>query len=815
MYPIKWIKIEGFRGILLELELDFRKGRNPASMIVYGHNGTGKSSITDAWEWFHTDYIGHLRREGAGPSAYCHRQAKSEESYVEICFADQALNTVRLCYDQNRVTMPVATGNISAARELMSHPCHIRYGDLTRFVYLTKTERFDELAKLMGFLPQVEFQKSLRRVAGKIDKEIENVQTLLDEKVNKLKSKLGITEVNLSSFVNSVAGICESVGIHCAKTFVGVQQSGTILKGELAQDPIAQQLSDLKSIRDSITDCTIPNTLFDKVKNYSFSVEPFKQQEADLSNILLEQLYDIGEQILSEAADKAICPLCDQVYDGNLFQHIQSKHHQLKELVSKYKKFEAERKELLTELQTKAPLFVNRLGMIEEKHGLKDHNVSINVLTRLGGRIDLMLDSLVKAIKVPVKGLEIAAISALKDQLEPLQNRYAEFESERSGLVVRLNERIKELEADERRKKLVEADSVVSSSIEIWEDLDKHQKRLGSLTKVKSEFEKIVDRFVDDSSKDVETRFEKISDNVKKYFDILEKNTPEVGSPTLRLLRDQDRSVVLEIVFQGETISPAYKYLSESQMNSFGLVVFLASVREFNEHFKFVILDDVINSFDAYKRPQVLTLLREEFADFQILLLTHDLLWKENIYRSFPEWVRKEFYDYAPSVGPLVRDGKHSLQRIQELNNDDHPEEAGRNLGPYLEGQLQHICESFEVLVKYNVKNEYTLDPLFSYLIKRVKDKLGENHCLTKYLEMTWTDSVFRNFCVHWRNSSSTYTKPEMQSVLDNWIQVERMVYCQETSCGQLVRYDRKRSFVCPCKSTRLEKTLYPTHRAG
>ena len=48
------------------------------------------------------------------------------------------------------------------------HPCHIRFEDLNRFVYLTKTERFDELATLMGFAKQVEMHKQLRRVEGRL-----------------------------------------------------------------------------------------------------------------------------------------------------------------------------------------------------------------------------------------------------------------------------------------------------------------------------------------------------------------------------------------------------------------------------------------------------------------------------------------------------------------------------------------------------------------------------------------------------------------------------------------------------------------------
>ena len=46
---IKRITVSGFRGILTPLELSFVKGGNNTSMTLFGRNGFGKSSLTDAW----------------------------------------------------------------------------------------------------------------------------------------------------------------------------------------------------------------------------------------------------------------------------------------------------------------------------------------------------------------------------------------------------------------------------------------------------------------------------------------------------------------------------------------------------------------------------------------------------------------------------------------------------------------------------------------------------------------------------------------------------------------------------------------------
>ncbi len=51
MLKIKTIIIENFRGVRLPIVIDFVKGNKLTSALIYGRNGTGKSSIVDAWEW--------------------------------------------------------------------------------------------------------------------------------------------------------------------------------------------------------------------------------------------------------------------------------------------------------------------------------------------------------------------------------------------------------------------------------------------------------------------------------------------------------------------------------------------------------------------------------------------------------------------------------------------------------------------------------------------------------------------------------------------------------------------------------------------
>ena len=58
---IQRLVMHAFRGIPGEMIVDFGKGE---SIAVYGDNGTGKSTIADALEWYFTGEIEFLRHEG-------------------------------------------------------------------------------------------------------------------------------------------------------------------------------------------------------------------------------------------------------------------------------------------------------------------------------------------------------------------------------------------------------------------------------------------------------------------------------------------------------------------------------------------------------------------------------------------------------------------------------------------------------------------------------------------------------------------------------------------------------------------------------
>jgi hypothetical protein len=350
---------------------------------------------------------------------------------------------------------------------------------------------------------------------------------------------------------------------------------------------------------------------------------------------------------------------------------------------------------------------------------------------------------------------------------------------------------------------LVDDNEFVVLGLRLIEELKTSKDKGMAIRAINDRFTALVDRFVARALQDVNERFDQISAKVTDFFGTLEKHTPGIGAPKLKLDTTQDRSVILEVEFQGTTISPAYRYLSESQLNSFGLAVSLASATHFNRDFPFLILDDVVNSCDAYKRPQLIDLLLTHLGHVQVLLMTHDTFWRDLLHKRLNLWNRLNFLRYDLGVGPIHEPGKNTYERLQDELDRDEASAAAARLASYLEDAAQEIGEGLEINVKFNRRGEYTLDPLLTAIRTKLESKLGGTHPLVQDMTRITQDNAYRNWGIHCKNPVSPITSQEIGTVVTNWKAIERKFYCP--TCSDVVKSDGSQ-FRCGCGATVLQK---------
>lgn len=802
MTTVKKIRVSGFRGILAPLEIDFLKGTTPQSVVLYGANGTGKSSLTDAWEWLTTGRIQHLAREGAEEGAYPHMAAKAGATFVEVEFSDAAIGTVGLVFDHNRKTIPKVRGNLAAARKLITHPCHIRYGDLTRFVLLRKAERYDALASLMGFVPQMEYQKALRRVQTQFEAEVSRLRDLQEDTRSRLAQHFGLSQPTEESALKRLVQTCASYGFPTEPTAESVHVSKGKLAQAVANDPKAKKLAELQTIETATKACVLPPALATQIEELGNAAGNLKaEQKEHLGAQLLIPLFQAANDLLSKVPPTGTCPLCGKAFEGNLTNHVRGELARMRHLEQLLSNLKSAR-EVLNRTLTGQKALAQTFEAILDSAKPELSEPAFRGFRETAQEVDEALSRLRGLLAFDSSAITDEVISGLKQERESLVASYASFDEAKKALLKETSDRKAALDKDTARTKLVADAQFVTGGLKLLEELRTRAEEEKKAREVLNKFVALVDGYVSSCLADVERRFAEISERVKEFFGFLERHTDALGAPTLRLLTDQDRSVVLEVVFHGTPIQPAHKYLSESQLSSFGLAVFLASTTHFNRECRFLILDDVVNSFDAYKRPQLIELIKDHLKEHQVLLLTHDRFWRDLLHRHLSTWKRFNFTNYSFGVGPTVSPASGAMERVHAALGRDEADEAGQLFARYLEDVMQELCEAFEVEVKFSRRSEYTLDTLLDRFRVRVQEKLKPAHPLTQAVARIFQDNAYRNWTIHCKNPEAAIQSSEIKTLVADWVTVEELVRCKV--CSEFTRYDGKGGFQCRCAKTRL-----------
>jgi AAA15 family ATPase/GTPase len=807
MLKIKKITIENFRGLRLPVSVDFVKGNKITSALIYGRNGTGKSSIVDAWEWLLNNSIENLEREGISLADLPHKASGGNNSYITAEFQHSSIGTVSAQFNPKKISIPTRTGEYDDFKTLSNYPNFFRYTDLNEFVCNKRpAERYKYIAKFFGLEKFSLLQDTMQTAINKQTINLQNLQSTFDassKTINAITGLITVDEATVVTFINTIAVKHKLPAI---TTFKEAETVKTALQKIVQKNPITKELTEWKAFQ-LRQNSFYPITT---AKSNCISLEKLftdlKQNEENIKQIILSTLYELSIEIIPKLEDKSKCPVCDETFDGDLLKHITTKHNSLSELTKKKTEFDA-----------KKSLLEKQFDGLSRKIAAIEAESSSVVLAAFQtffddlAAINTTLPNLIATLKKQLK--DLAKLSISDNTAIGKIDTIITNEATRKKFVA---DKIAALSKDETTKNLAQDYTNISNVIDNFKSHSINKEKVAYLKSITENLQVFFNNLTTYIQTEIQNTFTTISADVVDYFNVLENANPDIKNPALKLLTGKDKAVELEIEFVTEKITPAFKFLSESQVNSFGLAIFLASVKHFNKDFKFFILDDVVNSFDSFKRPRVAKLLASKFSDFQVLMITHDQIFFDTVQKLFPEWQRYKFTSWSYTTGPTCKPSKNYLEEIQSYIDDDNPITAGQTLGKYLEWIFGILCENMETPIPYRVENVYTLSDYYYPLAKRFRDKLklpNTQHKLFGLLDEFETGTIFRNYCVHWKNEANQFTTEEIDAIFKKWIEIEQIIFC--TSCKSFVHHEKINSIEyvrCDCGTTNLkEQSLYLT----
>lgn len=332
MIKLKKITIENFRGIRLPVVIDFTKGGNLISALVYGRNGSGKSSIVDAWEWFNNFEIGSLNREGVLFSDFPHKACGGNNCYVSAEFQHPTITSAKVLFNNKKITTPNITGEYSEFKTLSTYPNYLRYSDLQEFVYKKKAERYKYIARFFGLEKFSILQDTLQTSINKQAQILQTHQTNLNRNTSTLNSITGLNLVD----ENAVLGFVNSIAVkHGISTITNLKNANNIkisLERIVQINPIAKELVEWKAFQSKQNQYYPITTAMSDCKSLETLFTDLKKDEESIKQLILSSLYELSIKVIPKLEDKTKCPVCDNKFEGDLLEHITQKHASLDSL---------------------------------------------------------------------------------------------------------------------------------------------------------------------------------------------------------------------------------------------------------------------------------------------------------------------------------------------------------------------------------------------------------------------------------------------------------------------------------------------------
>ena len=250
--------------------------------------------------------------------------------------------------------------------------------------------------------------------------------------------------------------------------------------------------------------------------------------------------------------------------------------------------------------------------------------------------------------------------------------------------------------ATERKRALVDLAALLAEAT-AWRDaLRLHSEAKDAFNLADRVYRRYQERQLDDFHRVIQ----QISNRVAEIYEYLH---PEGGISQVTVETVGEKAAELSINFHGRTESPPHRVLSESHLNSLGLALFLAMAETFNEEIGFLVLDDVVNSFDREHRGRLAELLVEKSEATQLIVLTHDEQFFTRICNLAPNWSRHEFTSWSYTEGPRTKgyEGDRLLEQACEAVSLGDRIGAAHKGRRALEEFLQDACEGLEALLPF------------------------------------------------------------------------------------------------------------------
>lgn len=758
---IKSISLMWFRGASDAVALE----PNAKSMVVYGDNGSGKSSFTDAIEYVLRDgKIGHLAHEYSGRKQLravlnTHKPDGVDSSLV-VTFSDGSSATITISDDGSASR----SGSPHADLETWDYRRTVlRQDELSAFIHQTKGGKYSALLPLLGLQELEIAAENLRQLARSIEQE----SNLQDGTAARDKAE-GERETIFENADD--AKILEEI-----TSLFGTYYPET----PVDDDPIVCCRRIEQKIDEEMTGFTLEQRRYVRAKSIadadlSAIVAEIRDADAELAHQAeplvakkLQVLEDMDSYLEGVAeGDTIACPACGTSLTAAAASgHVAAEHTRLL---------------AVRDLYDRRKRAVGRL--CDAVRSLQTDFAAADV----------------RDLRVAIEASDLAPnAAALKaERLESLRsvcgsNELARVESMLIPLVAEVDRRcgpeprdVSKLTGDKRRATAAALIFEVTSQMGAEEQIRELVRSIRALeNRVREEIKQQSQAVIDE-----------ISAKIRSLWTMLHPSD-RIEDVRLYLPDDSDKAIEIGLKFHGVDQDSPRLTLSEGHRNSLGLCIFLAMAMREAEQDRPLILDDVVVSLDRQHRGMIAGVLAEQFSDRQVVILTHDRDWYMELRQQLDsdEWRFGMLLPYeSPEIGIRWSESSSDFDVARE-HLEERPDSAGNDARKIMDVELARIAERLKIKMPYLRAHRNDMRMAHDFLIRLISDskqclqlKGGQGYAI--YDEGIAALDAADRLLLSWGNRAShsfDVVRPEAEKLIDASELALKVFRCSE--CGKPV----------------------------
>jgi hypothetical protein len=675
--------ISGFRGATSKAEIQFDPSKSVT--MVFGENGTGKSTIVDAFDFICNGRLGSLENYSLGGNA---------KKYVVSLGAKPSDIRVSL-------TCNGKTWNASLPKEkpvvIPEVGCPdaqiLRRANILEIINAPPKDRYDSLKKFIA-VPGIEKSENALRDAIKAtdisyNEDVRSIRQAKDD-----LNKLWVAEGRIGK---------NAIGWAVAEVQKDLSQLQTSIN-EIDEIAVATRNAEtaLIPLDTAITIQKEAETVYYEVEANQKQAEKKQFQQ---NSKLVALLKDTKTYVTEKREGK--CPICEQQVDpAGLLARLSERIDAMKELSSIVEATVVAKKQVDSKKSAANQAQKTFCDQIRALSFLLNKSSLIEVAQQ---KIDWANFKELLSHEEPSDAIEQQGrnlLSLILPVKQKLQNRKNSDQKS-----INQYNAIKGF-VDTLKKKEENA----KNSVELLCKLRKANEIVATQRKT------YVEGILANISTEVEAQYIKLhpGENIGKVRFYLKPNT--IGS------------LEFDAQFHNQVEMPPQAYFSESHLDTLGICVFIALAKYYKTESTIVVLDDVLTSVDNVHLDRLVKLLHEESSNFNhIIITTHYRPWREK-YRYYQGPSAQvhfvELLNWTLAKGIRHTKTKLSVEEIQEYLGREPLDRqiVASKAGILLESLLDYLTILYQCRMPRKRDTNYALGDLLAGVGKNLRKSLKVVH---------------------------------------------------------------------------------------